>query len=231
MLRLDNISGTWDWGPHVNRPLGPLHKRDCKHMTITLQALSLGEKAELFQICFTLHLRNQQRMWMQGECKVHMSSYMASDGSCFIVVWTIFKNHLLDVGLAQNLETIALQNAHSRCFILFYFVWGPAWIKSHWINIWLKVRSHVTSHYTWGPVTTWHDFGCGLWDNLWTLSFRLSQSHGHGSRLVCAYVALAPCSHHHNFLLLLPNGLILATAMFLIHSYWSVSSLSVVVLQ
>ena len=39
-------------------------------------------------------------------------------------------------------------------------MWGPAWIKIHWSNTWLRVRSHMASHYyTWGSVTTWHDFG------------------------------------------------------------------------
>ena len=50
-------------------------------------------------------------------------------------------------------------NAHNRWFILFYHVWGPAWIEIHWNSIWLRARSHMTSHYTWGPVTTLHDFG------------------------------------------------------------------------
>ena len=50
-------------------------------------------------------------------------------------------------------------NAHNRWFILFYHVWGPAWIEIHWNSIWLRARSHMTSHYTWGSVTTLHDFG------------------------------------------------------------------------
>ena len=50
-------------------------------------------------------------------------------------------------------------NAHNRWFILFCHVWGPAWIEIHWNSIWLRARSHMTSHYTWGSVTTLHDFG------------------------------------------------------------------------
>jgi hypothetical protein len=46
---------------------------------------------------------------MQDGCKVYMDSYMTSNGSCFMVTWTIFKNHLLEVGLTQNQETMALQ--------------------------------------------------------------------------------------------------------------------------
>jgi hypothetical protein len=78
-------------------------------MTITLQALSSVEKAELVQVPFTLHLRDQQSMWMQDGCKVYMDSYMASNGSWFMVTSTIIKNHLLEVGLTQNQETIALR--------------------------------------------------------------------------------------------------------------------------
>jgi hypothetical protein len=40
--------------------------------------------------------------------KVHMGSYMASNGSCFMVTWITFKNHLQEVGLTQNWETMAL---------------------------------------------------------------------------------------------------------------------------
>jgi hypothetical protein len=39
---------------------------------------------------------------MQDGCKVCMVSYMASNGLCLMVTWTIFKNHLLEVGLTQN---------------------------------------------------------------------------------------------------------------------------------
>ena len=34
---------------------------------------------------------------------------MASDGSCFMVTWILFKNHLLEVGPTQNQETMALR--------------------------------------------------------------------------------------------------------------------------
>jgi hypothetical protein len=39
---------------------------------------------------------------MQDRCKVYMDSYMASNGSSFMVTWIIFLNHLLEVGLTQN---------------------------------------------------------------------------------------------------------------------------------
>ena len=57
---------------------------------------------------------------MQGGCKAYMDSYMASNGSCFMVTWIIFKNHLLEVSLTQNRETMALQTLTN--IELFYFI-------------------------------------------------------------------------------------------------------------
>jgi hypothetical protein len=42
--------------------LGSPHTRDREPVTITLQALSLVEKAKLVQVRFTLRLRDQQSM-------------------------------------------------------------------------------------------------------------------------------------------------------------------------
>ena len=36
---------------------------------------------------------------MEDGYKVHMDSYVASNGSCFMVTWTILKNYLLEIGL------------------------------------------------------------------------------------------------------------------------------------
>ena len=60
------------------------------------------EKVELVQVGFTLRLRDQQSMWMQDGCDVYMDSYMAPNESCFMITWTTFKNHLLEVGLTQK---------------------------------------------------------------------------------------------------------------------------------
>ena len=46
---------------------------------------------------------------MQDGYKVYMDSYMASNGSCFMVTWTVFKNHLLEVGLTQSWDIMAFQ--------------------------------------------------------------------------------------------------------------------------
>ena len=57
---------------------------------------------------------------MQDGCKVYMDSYMAANGSRFMIIWTIFKNRLLEVGLTQNRDTMALRTlTHVD---LFYFV-------------------------------------------------------------------------------------------------------------
>ena len=63
---------------------------------------------------------NGGSLWLQDGCKVYMDSYMASDGSCFMVTWTIFKNHLLEVGLTQNQETMALRKLTTVG--LFYYI-------------------------------------------------------------------------------------------------------------
>jgi hypothetical protein len=49
-----------------------------------------------------------------------MDSYKASNGSCFMVTWTILKNHLLEVGLIENWETMALRTL--IIVDIFYFI-------------------------------------------------------------------------------------------------------------
>ena len=56
---------------------------------------------------------------MQDGCKVYVGPYMASNGSCFMVTWTIFNNHLLEVGLTQNQETMAFQTL-TTIHLIFY---------------------------------------------------------------------------------------------------------------
>jgi hypothetical protein len=36
---------------------------------------------------------------MQDECKVYTDSYIVSNGSRFMVIWTIFENYFLEVDL------------------------------------------------------------------------------------------------------------------------------------
>ena len=67
-------------------------------------------------------------------------------------------------------------NSNNGWFILFYHVWGPARIEIHWYNIWLRARSHMASHYTWGSTTTLHDFGSVLRRSLDTFFWALTIS-------------------------------------------------------
>ena len=78
--------------------------------------------------------------------------------------------------------------------ILFYHVWGPAWIEIHWNNIWLRVWSRMALHYTWGSVTTPHDFGGVLGQTTETF-FVLWKSHGHGIWLVCEVALIQIIKH------------------------------------
>ena len=74
-------------------------------MTITIQALSLVEKAEPVQV----RSRDQPSKWMQDDgCKVYMDSYVTSNGACFMITWINFENHFLEVGLTQNQEAMVL---------------------------------------------------------------------------------------------------------------------------
>jgi hypothetical protein len=57
---------------------------------------------------------------VQDGCKVYMDYYMASNGQCFMITWAIFKNHLLEGGLTQNQETMALRMLTTAD--LFYFI-------------------------------------------------------------------------------------------------------------
>ena len=148
---------------------GPLHTWDWEPVTITLQALSLVEKAEPVQVRFTLRSRDQQSMWMQDGWNMYTDSYMASNGSCFMVTWTILKNHFLEGRPhTKPLGDHATPNAHNHWCILCYHVWGPAWIKIHWNSIWLRAQSHMASRYSWGSVTTLHT---RLWRCVGTRAF------------------------------------------------------------
>ena len=78
------------------------------------------------------------------DVKVYMDSYMASNGSCFMVTWTILKNHLLEVGPTQNQKTMALQTLTTIDLLYFLMCEDTAWIEIHW-----------TQHLVKGPVTIW----------------------------------------------------------------------------
>ena len=123
-------------------------------------------------------------MWMQDGCKVYMDSYMASTWLYFMVTWIVLKNHLLELDLTQNRETMALQILTIVDFLYSVMFEEPAWIGICWNSIWLKAWSRMTSHNTWGPMTTLHGLGSVM---EWPLdtSFGLSQFHGYIFWLMC----------------------------------------------
>ena len=143
------------------------HTRLRAHDHYTSSTL-IGGKGGAGQVHFTLHLRDQQSMWMQDGCKVYMDSYMASNGSHFMVTWTILKNHLLEVGLTQNQKTMAFwtlrtvdlfyfnlcEDPHESKFIEIAFGWGPHHIRLH------TTLEGPWPHYMILEVS---------WESLWTL--------------------------------------------------------------
>ena len=105
---------------------------------------------------------------------------MASNGSCFMVTWIVFENHLLEVSLTQNRwETMALRTLTTVDILCFIMCEDTTWIEIHWNSIWLRVRSHVTSHYTWGSHFILRDIGGvlgrPLYAFLWALIISWSQ--------------------------------------------------------
>ena len=110
------------------------------------------------------------------------------------IQWIMFHGHLHylqkpSFGGRSNTKsgdhgTLKSHNCWIITFLVFIKCEDPAWIEMHWNSIWLRARSHRTSHYTWGLVTTLHDFGSILGQPLDT-SFGLSQFHGHGYCFVC----------------------------------------------
>ena len=140
-----------------------------------------------------------------------MDSYMASNKMCFMVTWTIFKNRLLEVGLTKNYETMALrtfttgsllcfmmcEDPHEHKFIEIAFGWGSG-------HMWL----HTTLE---DPLPHSMILEVCL-DSLWTLSFGLSQFHGHNSCLVCEVALRCWCE---------VNGPYMVSSCCLLSKYYS----------
>jgi hypothetical protein len=110
------------------------------------------EKAAPVQVHFTLRLRDQRSKWTQDGCKIYMNSYMKLNESCFMVTWIIFKNHLLEVGLTQTQETMALRTLTTIGLFNFIMCGGLTWIEivvfggpvAYDITLYLRVHDHTT---------------------------------------------------------------------------------------
>ena len=93
-----------------------------------------------------------------------MDSYMHG------IEWIVFHGHLdffqkLPLGGRPNMKLgdHGILNVHNRWFILFYHVWGSAWIKIHWNSNQLRGLGHIWLHTTLeGLYHTLHDFGGDL---------------------------------------------------------------------
>ena len=166
------------WSFTTRRHLGPLHTRDWEPVTITLQALSLVEKAEPVQVRFTRGTNGE------CECKMDVKSL---HGVLHGIKWMMFHGHLdyfQKPSLGGRPKTKSgdrsTPNAHNRWFIIFYHVWGSTWIEIHWNSIWL--RAPITYDFT------LHDFrgvlGRPLDTFFWVLTISRSRLlarvwHGH----------------------------------------------------
>ena len=57
-------------------------------------------------------MRDLRMQWLwafRAISHMRLRAHTASNGSCLMVTWTIFKNQFLEVGLTQNQETMALR--------------------------------------------------------------------------------------------------------------------------
>ena len=137
---------TWSRSRTAHTNLGPLHIRDWDPVTVTLQALSLAEKAEPVQVrCFTLRLRDRNGVCeLQDGCKVYMDSYVALNGSYCMVTWNFFNNHLLGVGLTKNQEKIIDRLGNMKtlnCLHIYSFI-----LKIHMQlmdNLYMSIKSFL----------------------------------------------------------------------------------------
>ena len=102
-----NVEVFWSLTPSTIRATSHTRLRACDH---DISSTLFGGKGGAGPSSLHTSLRGptECKCGMQDGCRVYMDSYMASNGSCFMVIWAIFKNHLLEVDLKQNRETMAL---------------------------------------------------------------------------------------------------------------------------
>jgi len=98
----------------------------CDHCT---SSTLIGGKGGAVQGHFTLSFEGPME---KSEYKMDVKStwiptwMMASNGTCFMITWTIFKNHLLEVCLTQNHETVALKKLTAVDLLYFIMYEDPA---------------------------------------------------------------------------------------------------------
>ena len=167
VIKLDPITTTWSM-THAStwtlrgtsnfriQTLAALYTRDWEPVTSTFKHSHWWKRWSWSK--FTSYYAwgtNGVSMWMQDGCDVYVDSYKASNGSCFMVTWTIFKTHFLDTihwSLTRSVKRSWTKSVFSSN-------------ESAWREMATGLQSRVRS----GPQ-----------DGLWTLSFGLSLFHGRG---------------------------------------------------
>ena len=104
---------------------------------------------------------------LEGPTEYVNARWMQSlHGFLYGIEWITFHGHLdyfqkPSFGGRSNTKPrdYGTPNAYNHFFIPFYHAWGPTWIEIHWNSTWLRARSCMTSHNTWGSMTTLHDYG------------------------------------------------------------------------
>ena len=100
-----------------------------------------------------------------GECKmdvkVYMNSYMASNGSCFMTTWIIFKKPSPGVRPNTKLGDRDTPKPRNRWFVLFDDVWGPRVSGPVTYDFTLHLRAHDCTTWFWKCVGT--AFGHFFW--------------------------------------------------------------------
>ena len=153
-----------------------------------------------------LHFKHSH--WCKRRSRSEFASHYAwrTDGVCECkmdvkVTWHPMDDASWSLGLClkttswgrptQNRETIALHMLTTVDLSYFIICENPTQTQIHWHSIWLRARSHMTSHYPWGSVTTLHEFGGVLRRLLNSFCWSLTTSR---SRLL-ARVWSGPNSH------------------------------------
>jgi hypothetical protein len=143
----------------LQKCLGPLHTRDQEPLPLHFKHSHRWKRRSRSK--FALHY---DAWGANGVCECKMdvkSTWIPTWHRMDHVSWSLglfSKNHFLEGGRPNRRPgDHGTPNTHNRWFIPFSHVWGPTWIDAHWNSIWLRARSHMTSHYTRGCVTTLHD--------------------------------------------------------------------------
>ena len=151
--------------------VGPLHIRDWSPWPLHFKHSHWWERRSRSK--FTSHYA-----WGTngGVCECKMDGCEVLHGFLHGIEWIMFHGHLdcfqkSPLGGKSNtkLGDHGTLNAHNCWFILFYHVWGSAWIGIHWNSIWLRAR-HIWLHTTLKGLSPHYMILEVSWDGVWTFS-------------------------------------------------------------